>query len=154
MHYLSDWFIRTASLRLIGGFAQISNGWGTDDLTWFKISVNGGVGYTNSVLFNYRYSNANTTSTVNLKAKNKSTDTLVMEISRLIDLNPRKDANSSIISDMIIKTLDKYSFKQKSLTLAYYINKVYFIPFLLSKYTALFILFIKHRPVFFKNNRK
>jgi hypothetical protein len=48
--YLSDFVVKTESLKEINGFIDFPDGWGSDEFTWFKIAMNGGIAYTPSVL--------------------------------------------------------------------------------------------------------
>ncbi len=57
--FLSDFMTRTDILKKIGGFVDLPSGWGSDDLTWFKIASYGGVVCSNKILFKYRISEIN-----------------------------------------------------------------------------------------------
>lgn len=54
-----DFVIKTSELRKIGGFIDLPLAWGSDDLTWFKLAINKGVGYTYKVLVFWRQSEIN-----------------------------------------------------------------------------------------------
>lgn len=56
LYFTSGFCCRTNELRKIGGFADLPQGWGSDDITLSTLAVRGGIGYTQKELFNYRTS--------------------------------------------------------------------------------------------------
>ena len=58
-YFVPDFMCRTKALRTIGGFADLQQAWGTDDITWSILASEGGVAYTPRVLLNWRKSETN-----------------------------------------------------------------------------------------------
>ncbi len=54
-----DFMVKTSALKAIGGFIDLALAWGSDDLTWFQLSLEYGVAYTNEVLVYWRLSKIN-----------------------------------------------------------------------------------------------
>jgi glycosyltransferase involved in cell wall biosynthesis len=72
--YLSDFLIKSEELKRIGGFVDLPDGWGSDTITWFQIAQNGGVAYSNKILYYYRDNQFNTTNSFRLSKKFKAID--------------------------------------------------------------------------------
>tara|TARA_X000001036_G_scaffold394643_1_gene395113 strand:- start:109 stop:1056 length:948 start_codon:yes stop_codon:yes gene_type:complete len=62
LHFAPDFMCRTKYLKALGGFTSMPLAWGTDDLTWFKLSLKGGVVYSSKPLCSYRVSSNSITS--------------------------------------------------------------------------------------------
>jgi glycosyltransferase involved in cell wall biosynthesis len=58
--FLSDFVFSTRAMLEIGGFSILPYGWGIDELTWFRLSMNN-VAFTNKVNLHYRVSALNFT---------------------------------------------------------------------------------------------
>jgi glycosyltransferase involved in cell wall biosynthesis len=69
LQYAPDFFIRTDAIRKIGGFIDFPLAWGSDDATWFYLSINGGIGYLNQPLVGWRNSPQNISSIGNFNQK-------------------------------------------------------------------------------------
>lgn len=54
--FAADFMCRTSILKASGGFVSMPGAWGTDDLTWFRMALQGGIAYTPEVLFSWRTS--------------------------------------------------------------------------------------------------
>jgi len=74
LQYLSDFMVRTSKLYDLGGFTYLPDGWGSDDITWFKLAKNGGVAYCQEVLFTYNNNDINTSNSKEFKNKFESID--------------------------------------------------------------------------------
>ena len=104
LHFVPDFLCRTEALRSIGGFVSMPLAWGTDDLTWFKIAIDGGVAYTNKDLCNWRASSKNISSV-------GSTDKRILAINLyqkwlinfLRDYNPKNITDSILIEEIRLK---------------------------------------------------
>jgi glycosyltransferase involved in cell wall biosynthesis len=69
MQYVPDFMCRTSALRSINGFVDFPSAWFSDDATWFLLAKNGGVAYSNKLLFSFRYSGINITSSGHIDEK-------------------------------------------------------------------------------------
>jgi glycosyltransferase involved in cell wall biosynthesis len=100
--YLSDFTVRVNALNKIGGFFAMPDGWGSDDLTWFKLSLEGGVAYTSKILFIYRNHKNNISNTVNIKNKWSSIPKYADFIKKYMvgkDLNKKDEILQKLILD-------------------------------------------------------
>ena len=144
-NFLSDFMVRTNSLKKIGGFVNFPDGWGSDDVTWFKIAVNGGIAYSPKELFYYRESLLNVSNNSNIDNKLIAIDYQYNEIKKIIFEHEHKN---TIIYKMIENQLLKYKeirkpyFYEKKL-----INK-YKLPIIISKLIVLGIRFFKQKKYY------
>jgi len=56
LQFAPDFMCRTAKLREAGGFMPLPLAWGTDDLTWFTLSLHGGIACCTEPLVSWRRS--------------------------------------------------------------------------------------------------
>lgn len=71
--YLSDFMVRLSVIKKIGGFVYLPDGWGSDDITWFKVAAAGdGVAYDSNPLFIYRDHEENITNSKGMSNKLES----------------------------------------------------------------------------------
>lgn len=132
--YLSDFMVRTTAIKSIGGFTELPDGWGSDDITWFKIALNGGVAYSSKELFYYRDSMINTSNNKNIKNKLLAIDYQYNEIVKMISNGTyEKNLKYKIIREYLGKYKDtkKYTLWSKLLQ-----NK-YLLPISISNIIAL-----------------
>jgi len=106
IQYLSDFLVRRASLEKIGGFFDLPDGWGSDDITWFKIALTGeGIAYSDSPLFTYNNNAENVTNSKKIKNKFKSLQTYISEVKSLVgSFIPNSDLDK-IKTQMILSEL-------------------------------------------------
>ena len=69
IQFAPDFMCRTEELKRIGGFINFPLGWGSDDATWFTLSKDFGVCYTQKVLFKWRNSSINISKTGDYKKR-------------------------------------------------------------------------------------
>lgn len=72
LQYVPDFMCRTVALLSINGFVDFPSGWFSDDATWFLLAKKGGVAYSSKILFFFRYSGINITSTGHIEDKIKA----------------------------------------------------------------------------------
>ena len=120
--YLSDFMVRLNTLKKIGGFVDLPDGWGSDDLTWFLIAAEGdGVAYESRPLFTYRNHGESVTNNYNVKNKLKSVDQYCInlnELLRKINLDtPTKKIKQKIIQNELLnyKKQNRHSLIKKKL---------------------------------------
>jgi glycosyltransferase involved in cell wall biosynthesis len=144
MQYLSDFFIRAASLKAINGFVTVPDGWGSDDLTWFYLSLNGGIVYSSRTLCYYRETQTSITNTMKIKNKILATDIYISQIIKILDrIKDSKDFNP-IVFKLILKQL--YDFKKNKILFykVEYLRRKYFLNQVLYVF-ALYLLKIKFK---------
>jgi len=87
LQFLSDFVVKTNSLKAIGGFPILPHGWGLDDLTWIKLSTKG-VAYTNHCGLQYRILKANFSWKItNYSSRFADNKFLYNEIQKIINAN-------------------------------------------------------------------
>lgn len=112
--YLSDFVVKTTTLREIGGFVDLPDGWGSDTLTWFRISLNGGIGYTPKILCKYRVSNINVTNSKNNRNKHLAIEQM-RDILKEILLTIEENHDYALVrKKMLEQELKKFRGRSKS----------------------------------------
>ncbi|MCK9208789.1 MAG: glycosyltransferase family 2 protein [Salinivirgaceae bacterium] len=106
IQYLSDFLVRSASLAKIGGFFDLPDGWGSDDITWYKVALTGeGVAYSDNPLFIYNNNTENVTNSKKLENKFKSLQAYISEVKLLIGNFSAKSDIDIIKNNMILSEL-------------------------------------------------
>lgn len=124
--YLSDFVVKTKSIRDINGFVDFPDGWGSDVFTWFKIALNGGIAYTSKNLFNYRVSQVNVSNSKNVKNKHKAVEMQYVMLKEIIVKHKFSiDKYSKAKSKILDVSLNKFKDKNK---------KFLFYQLLINKY--------------------
>ncbi len=81
---LSDFVVRTSTLKAHGGFPNGTSGWGIDEITWFMICIKG-VAFTPEILLTYRTFTGNVSyDPKNLKRRFLDLEFMEKEILRII----------------------------------------------------------------------
>lgn len=138
--FVSDFMVRTNAILKIGGFIDLPDGWGSDDITWFKIALNGGVCYSSKELFYYRNSPLNTSNNKNIKNKLTAID---LQYKTINDI-----AHSYNYSLKVRVIKNQLLIFKDSKTYPLYINMLqnkYFLPLSLAKLFAMVIRYFKRR---------
>lgn len=138
--FLSDFLVKKTPLIEIGGFVNLPDGWGSDDLTWFKLALRGGVGYSHLPLYNYRVSTLNVTNKGSIKNKLLAIERQYHLITNL--MSSPEISHSDIRYLMILDKLKKYRGKRKG----YFYEKKFvgywLVPRLLAKILCFVWLYI------------
>lgn len=112
--FLSDFVVKTKSIREINGFVDFPDGWGSDVFTWFKIALKGGIAYTSKILFNYRVSLVNVSNSKNVKNKHKAIEMQYVMLKEIIDEHEfSNDKFSEAKSKILYVSLNKFKDKSK-----------------------------------------
>lgn len=112
---LSDFVLRTAALRQIGGFVNMLDGWGSDDITWFQLAANGGIAYSHKPLYYYRENSFNVSNAKGIRNKYKSIETYVDYVKEIV--NAKKFASNDFNAfkrKMVLKQIEVYRKKNCS----------------------------------------
>ena len=67
--FAPDFMCRTCALKKVGGFVSFPLGWGSDDATWFTLSKDYGVSYSQKALCKWRNSSLNISQKGNYKKR-------------------------------------------------------------------------------------
>jgi glycosyltransferase involved in cell wall biosynthesis len=122
--YLSDFLVRTSSLKEINGFLEFPDGWGSDVFTWFELSKKFGVGYIQKPLMSYRISSINVTNSKKIKGK---LDAINLHVPFLVSLLDSMKTESSQIESLQLLLLNelikKYRFQNVKNIYFDYFNK-------------------------------
>lgn len=106
--FLSDFMVNTTKLREIGGFVYLPDGWGSDDITWFKIALSGGVAYNSEILFTYRAHNDNISNKNSKRGKIKSLELYLENVINILDKHNYESKINSYKRILIKKSLPEY----------------------------------------------
>jgi glycosyltransferase involved in cell wall biosynthesis len=122
--YLSDFLVRTSSLKEINGFLEFPDGWGSDVFTWFELSKKFGVGYIQKPLMSYRISSINVSNSKKIKGK---LDAINLHVPFLVSLLDSMKTESSQIESLQLLLLNelikKYRFQNVKNIYFDYFNK-------------------------------
>jgi len=105
IQFLSDFMVRTAVLKSINGFAALPGGWGSDDITWFLMSENGGIVYVNKPLFYYRDSSLSVTNSMNKQIKLDATDKYIGYMTEIVQRQNESDIQTLLLKKKITTEL-------------------------------------------------
>lgn len=154
--YLSDFMVRLPMIRKIGGFVDLPDGWGSDDITWFLVAASGeGVAYDSDVLFIYRDHDENITNLKNNTNKLKSIPIYINYVLSILSNFDNFNEIESIKKNAIISELKNYenrniiSLLQKKITANSIVPNL-FIPYIVVVYKTYRNLKLK----IIKNNEK
>lgn len=106
--FVSDFLMRADKLKMIGGFTEMPDGWGSDDITWFKIAITGGIAYDSRPLFIYRDHVENITNSKKWANKIKSIPKYIQHVQEIILTIPESSMLDSLRKRMIEKELQEY----------------------------------------------
>jgi glycosyltransferase involved in cell wall biosynthesis len=146
LHFLSDFLVRSSAIKKIDGFFSLPDGWGSDDLTWFRLSMKGGVAYSSKTLCHYRDTPVTVSNTMKSKNKIKATNIYVREIKDILNNVSNYGPYNSLTIFLILKQLKVFRKKRLlSYETDYVIKKFKLSPFF---YTiVLNIIKIKYRII-------
>lgn len=106
---LSDFVLRTQSLRDIGGFITMLDGWGSDDITWFHLALNGGVAYSSKPLYFYRENSFNVSNAKGIKNKYESISAYVTYVKEIIrDKTSTRNDFELFKKDLVLRQIEVY----------------------------------------------
>lgn len=103
--FLSDFLLKTSELKSLGGYVDVPSGWGSDDLTYYKIGIKNGIITSPAINFYYRNSPISVTNNNKLFSKIKALSIQKAEILKLISDYTIVDHSESILIKMILKKL-------------------------------------------------
>lgn len=115
-NFISDYVYRTESLRTQGGFFDLPLAWGSDDITAFIASREGGIAHTNRPVFEYRSNAQSITSTGSDRVKMEA-DLRYASWLREFLRNAASDETDSIAKDYLIKHFDRLMQQRKAYTM-------------------------------------
>jgi len=111
--YLSDFMVKTSALKQIGGFFDLPNGWGSDDITWFKLAKDAGIAYTPKILYHYRDSGVTTTNTTLPALKDEATKRYTKTVEEMINANEAIDDLHRFRLNIVMQELVLYATRRK-----------------------------------------
>lgn len=126
--YLSDFVVKTKSLRDINGYVDLPDGWGSDTITWFKLSLIGGIGYTREKLCNYRVSNINVSNSKSNRNKHRAIDEQYEILEDIFNLIRITDRYTAIQKQKLLEELGKFRGKNKAFLIKQTLINRYHIP--------------------------
>ena len=122
LQYISDFVYRTQALNLAGGFYNLPQAWGSDDITSYIACGDRGIAHTNIPVFNCRTSPFSLSSSGNIKLKMEA----VLQHGRWLEdfLNKQPQKHDDVVLWINLKkVLKKYIQKKKILTMSRSFNQ-------------------------------
>ena len=138
MQYLSDFFVRAYAIKKIDGFLKVPDGWGSDDLTWFRLSLIGGIVYSSKILYHYRETQVSITSTMEIKNKILATEIFVNQINDILGIINESVTIHPILPNLILKEIKDFKRRKLISYRAEYLKK----KFMLNYFLYVIVLFV------------
>lgn len=140
--YLSDFFLRTKAINAIGGFVELPDGWGSDDVTWYKMAMSGGIGYSARCLFYYRISAINISNNSNIRRKLQAVE---MQHSIISDLLRSQNTEGGLRFLLTTDLLKNYVSARKMPLRVLMLNRRYYLPLPIAKVAAFAAYYLTKR---------
>lgn len=144
--FLSDFLMRADKLKMIGGFTEMPDGWGSDDITWFKIAIPGGIAYDSRPLFIYRDHVENITNSKKWGNKIKSIPKYIQHVQEIISTIPESSMLDSLRKRMIEKELQEY---KKRNHISFTVKRLMSNKFIPNQIVPVIMIFYKRYKFFF-----
>ncbi len=107
-HFLSDFLVKTESLKQIGGFVNMHSGWGSDDLTWIYLAKENGIVSLQMPLYYYRESILSVTNKMFSDNKIKTTNVYFEKIKDFVtELSVESNEILSLKKKMVLDCWEK-----------------------------------------------
>jgi glycosyltransferase involved in cell wall biosynthesis len=106
LQYAPDFMCRTKALRLINGFVEFPAAWFSDDATWFLLAKQGGVAYSSKVLFYFRYSGINISSSGYIEDKIEANNLFKNWLQSFLQGLPDQLISTEVIYNKFLNTLE------------------------------------------------
>ncbi len=101
LQFAADFMCRTSFLKKINGFYSMPLAWGSDDITWFQLSLKSGVCYSAKPLFKFRISDNHISSSGNIHDKLNANRIYIKWIKSFVNTCIWNDRISIILISMI-----------------------------------------------------
>lgn len=109
--YLSDFFLKKEKLVEIGGFVDMEHGYGSDDLTWFKLALDSGIGYCKEPLYYYENHISNISNISNIKPKKLALKKYIIVLKKIIARNKKLNFTDNLLIEMINEEIPNYYYE-------------------------------------------
>lgn len=116
--FAPEFVVRTKKLRDIGGFVDLPLAWGTDDLTWFKLAVEGGVSFSAKPLFDWRKSSLQISESGDLEERLLAVEKYSSQLRAFVDTIHPSDEKELLVLERIRSLYNSHSERQKAYLLA------------------------------------
>jgi glycosyltransferase involved in cell wall biosynthesis len=99
--FAPEFMVRTEKLRSLGGFTDLPHAWGSDDLTWFQMAMENGIGYSPKTLVYWRVSDKQLSLTADISQRFLAVELYQKWICTFLrDYSPRDDQEKSILDEI------------------------------------------------------
>lgn len=116
--FAPEFMVRTDRLRAIGGFAELPLAWGSDDLTWFRLALAGGIAFHPEPLADWRRSSGQISESGDTGLRMKAVDLYMKELEEIVlTLKPGTEQEKRLL-EKIASGLADYRERQKAHLLA------------------------------------
>lgn len=88
MQYIGDWLMKREALRKINGYVKMPLAWGSDDLTTYKLAMDGGVANTQLPVFQYRVNGLTISNSGNYREKAMTQHKVFLQIEKILNAPP------------------------------------------------------------------
>ena len=122
LQYISDFVYCTQALNQAGGFYNLPQAWGSDDISSYIACGDKGIAHTNSPVFNYRTSPLSISSSGNVKLKMKAILQEGRWLENFLKKQPQKHDDVVIWINLKVD-LKKYLQKKKIMTMTLSLNQ-------------------------------
>jgi glycosyltransferase involved in cell wall biosynthesis len=112
--FAPEFVVRTVQLREMGGFVSLPLAWGSDDLTWFTLALNGGISYCPKALVDWRQSPSQISETGDVVKRLEAVDKYTLLLKALVDTIRPAGEHEVIILQEIRALLMPFSDRQKA----------------------------------------
>lgn len=83
--FAPEFVVKTTKLKEIDGFVDLPLAWGSDDLTWFRMAMEGGIAYCPRSLCDWRQSDIQISASGNLEERLEAVDAYGVKLKALIE---------------------------------------------------------------------
>lgn len=88
MQYIGDWLMKREALEKINGYVKMPLAWGSDDLTTYKLAMDGGVANTQLPVFQYRVNGLTISNSGNYREKAMTQHKVFLRIEKILNVSP------------------------------------------------------------------
>jgi glycosyltransferase involved in cell wall biosynthesis len=135
--FAPEFVVRTKKIRDNDGFVDLPMAWGSDDLTWFSLAMEGGIAYSTKLLVDWRQSAWQISSSGSLEERLLAIDLYAVKLKAFIATTKCTQVRELQVLERIWALIPSHSARNKEhLLVVYALN---------SSFHHLTILFLKHR---------
>ena len=112
--FAPEFAVKTRKLRDIGGFVDLPLAWGSDDLTWFKLALEGGIAYNDRPLVDWRRSRQQISETGDVGLRLTAVDQYSNLLRTFVETIHPAGEKERLVLQQLRSGFDRYSDRQKA----------------------------------------